>query len=187
MKITTLFAGILTAVFAFTFGVSLTSVISYFSETSKSSQPVATRQNGIWISAAGGTTIKGQELQDRSGRYLLQPNFDGEFANFKYVDIESPTYSYNAEREWEGHLTGAKALVNEIEITFDSFFLDATRIMFETEPVKGESYVFMGSFRNRATCGIDLVEPGFNGYLLKLKDGKFVASMEASFYRVYGC
>lgn len=72
------------------------------------------------------------------------------------------------------------------QFRFSRIGINGKTIAFQTETVNGVSYRFTGSYRSRDSCETDGPTPDLTGKLIKIKDGKWAASMKVGFY-AEGC
>lgn len=76
------------------------------------------------------------------------------------------------------------------EFTFMRVAVGTSEFSFQTETIKGTSYKFTGHFLNSFSgdyCETDEDKPDLEGKLIKIKDGKWAAEMNAQFYVSCGC
>lgn len=72
---------------------------------------------------------------------------------------------------------------------FSRISISEKAMSFKTETVNGVSYRFSGTYSSRYDyeCGINGETPRLDGQLIKIKDGKWAASMKTNFYESCGC
>lgn len=76
------------------------------------------------------------------------------------------------------------------EFTFTRVAVGTSEFSFQTETIKGVSYRFTGHFLHSLSgdyCETDEDQPDLEGKLIKIRNGKWAAEMNAQFYISCGC
>lgn len=134
-----------------------------------------------------------QEINDEfdpTGSYSLDnEDIPKAFADIKFIDIV--TREYKAENGKYSNIpvvpNGSIHTTNEIR--FNRIAVGDREIAFETEIVNGISYKFVGQFSDSSevvTCESCEYPADLRGRLIKTKNGKVIAELDANFY-VHGC
>lgn len=128
---------------------------------------------------------------DFSGEYYLQSEgVPKPFDDLNYLELV--THEYDEVND--GYVARAIAPKGSVRIKtplkFSRIAIGGREISFQTETVDGVSYKFTGHFpdyRAANYCEIDAPQPDLKGKLIKIKDGKWVAEMDANFYVACMC
>jgi hypothetical protein len=72
-------------------------------------------------------------------------------------------------------------------LKFTRIAVGGREMAFHTETVNGVSYKFTGRFVTATYCATDGDKPDLIGRLIKIKENKWAAEMEAEFYLTCGC
>lgn len=197
MQIKTVLFYMVTAVVTFMMGIGASSGI-FFLESLLSQPANASEAPGFGvatktarsdkfskISPVSSVSISGSGLEvERAGKYHLDQNFDGEFADFETIDVSASAFTFDADGNLKAPYT---AIIRGTAISLESITIEGDKIAFKTAAVRGTSYIFAGSFRNKSRCGIDVDTLGIDGTLIKVKDGALTAVMSVNFHLVCGC
>ncbi len=107
------------------------------------------------------------------------------FADIQFIDITTREY-----RSENGKFTNTPVIPNGSihttkEIRFTKIAVGEREIAFETETVNGISYKFVGQFPRSSeavTCESCEYPADLRGRLIKIKNGKVIAELDADFY-----
>ncbi len=209
MKLNKIIFGILVAVTAFTMGISAYAAVGFaLSLVPKMSAkaenieripiaeavPTAFAEPIPAISEPDVPTVTEAEDNDLNwtNYYYLSLSEDKvakAFSDIEYLSIE--THLYNEKAGEDGPYWIPIAPKGSIQtkkvFKLDRIAIGTKRISFQTATVDGISYKFIGSFPD-ISDGSDSLSgrPDIKGRLIKIKDGKWAAEMQAEFY-VEGC
>lgn len=129
---------------------------------------------------------------DPTGDYALDTaTLPKAFADLEYLTLEVSEY-YEQDGEYlsrpivpRGSVHGKKAF------KFSRIAIGGRELTFQTRTVGGISYRFVGRFPVPEEAGGDEEEveesPSLVGKLIKIRNGKWEAAMEAKFYLYHGC
>lgn len=115
-------------------------------------------------------------------RYYLPSTTDVNFIEFHSLEI-----SYSPGKNGIGMSEIVFANIDGSSVGLTYLWADPNEISFHTLPVNGISYFFIGKFRDRTDCGVKIDEPGIEGQLFKLEEGKVLTNAFVKFQRVWGC
>jgi len=170
-------------------------------QTSKAAQPViavpeppvtATEPTApIVVGLEQTESGEGNEGVDFSGEYYLQSEgVPKPFADFNYLELV--THEYDEVND--GYVARAIAPKGSVRtktpLKFSRIAIGGREISLQTETVDGVSYKFTGKFpdyQSENYCDIDAPQPDLKGKLIKIKDGKWAAEMDANFYVACTC
>jgi hypothetical protein len=111
-----------------------------------------------------------------------------EFSDIDYVEIITHDYEKTREDDSPGVPIPPKGrIVTKKQHDFVRIAIIGKEISFQTETVDGVSYRFTGQYHHVNYCETDGDTPDLIGQLIKIKDGKWAASMKAEFYVQCGC
>lgn len=208
MKLKKLTIGILAAVAAFTLGISAYAAVGL----ALSFLPTATATSGVSernipktepVSAAPISTdpvlpssedvavseeTPAEEFDPAGSYYLDQETVPKAFADIDHLKIETHLYSFDSNENPTVTLIAPKgSILTNKERKLDRIAIGGKEIAFQTATVDGVSYKFTGRFLTLAYCETDGDTPDLKGRLIKIKDNKWAAEMEAEFYVACGC
>lgn len=209
MRLHKLILGILAAVAAFTLGISAYAAVglalSYL--PTKAATSVAPERNIPETAPVAAVPIPlepifvGPSVDDESRSVDPNEEFDASgsyaidvekvlkaFADIDRLLIETNDYTSDAN----GEVTVTKiaprgSLFTNKELRFERISIGNNKLVFQTATVNGVSYKFSGSFLTEAYCETDGDTPDLKGRLIKIKNNKWAAEMEAEFYMQCGC
>lgn len=210
MKLNKLILGILAAVAAFTLGISAYAAVglalSYI--PTKSATSVAPERNipetvsvpaapipmePIFVGPSSEKEISGEEPSveefDPAGEYYLnEEELPKAFADIDLLEITTHEDVEEACDRWISSPIAPKgSLQAKAAFKFDRIAIGGKEIAFQTATVDGVSFKFTGRFVNQAYCETDGDVPDLKGRLIKIKDNKWAAEIEAEFYMQCGC
>lgn len=113
------------------------------------------------------------------------------FADLEYLTLEVSEY-YEQDGEYLSRpIVPRGAIHGKKEFKFSRIAIGGRELTFQTRTVGGISYRFVGRFPVPEEAGGDEEEvegsPSLVGKLIKIRNGKWEAAMEAKFYLYHGC
>jgi hypothetical protein len=208
MKLNKLILGILAAVATFIFGISAFAVLSFglsllpkLSEKTEADERISIPEPGtvavepvLETSEGDEETPINQEEEDfnRTEYYYLYADDETlpkAFADIEHLSIE--THEYNEKAGENGPywipIVPKGSIQTKKAFKFERVAVGTRLFSFQTATVDGISYKFIGSFPDtKAGSDSHSGGPDIEGRLIKIKDNKWAAEMEAKFY-VAGC
>ena len=131
------------------------------------------------------------EIWDPSDWYYLESEkVPKAFSDIDHVYLQTrETYEENGQFVDRPIVPKGFVLASN-EFTFARIAVSNRELSFQTKTINGISYRFTGRFRSSALgdyCDTDVDQPDLEGKLIKIKDGKWAAEMNAQFYISCGC
>lgn len=120
--------------------------------------------------------------------YLDAEKVPKEFRDIESLEIVTHDYERMREDGTYGVPIPPKGwIMTKKQLDFDRIAIIGKEISFQTETVDGISYRFTGQYHHVEYCETEGDQPDLIGRLIKIKDGKWAASMKAEFYVQCGC
>lgn len=161
----------------------------------RSLPPVAVAEEPFVISDTSGENedvdVPNQEVWDPGGWYYLDSEkVPKAFSDIDHIYLETREV-YDENGEFVDRPIVPKGFVfTDSEFTFSRIAVSNSEFSFQTKTINGVSYRFTGRFRSLLLgdyCETDEDQPDLEGKLIKIKDGKWAAEMNAQFYISCGC
>lgn len=210
MKLRNLTFGILVAAAAFTLGTSAYAAVGFalsfvpgmtarsevYERTSPKSepaqaQPIPTKPIFTEPSTASEANDMDQPVEefDWGGYYYLNSEtVPKAFSDIDYFDLRTREYVHDADKNLvDFAIVPIGSIRANKEMKFTRIAIGGKEIAFQTAAVDGVSYKFTGRFLNEGYCDTGDDKPVLKGRLIKIKNNKWAAEMEAEFYVTCGC
>lgn len=127
---------------------------------------------------------------DPTGSYSLDnEKVPKAFADIKFIDIATREYRSENGKHSNTPVVPNGSIHTSKEIRFNKIAVGDREIAFETQIVNGISYKFVGQFPSSSaavTCESCEYPADLRGRLIKVKNGKVIAELDADFY-LQGC
>lgn len=125
---------------------------------------------------------------DPTGDYVQDiDKLPAEFADTEYLTLEVMEY-YEENGEFRSRpMVPRGSVYGKREFKLSRIAFVGRELAFTTRTVGGVSYRFVGQFTDWKNYTGDEELPSLTGKLIKIKNGKWAAAMEAKFYIQHGC
>ena len=122
-----------------------------------------------------------------SDYYLADETPPKAFKKFEFISLETANYNvpYDSLHYGEAIIPRGYVSVESRNYKFKYIAVGSTELAFETETKRGIRYKFTGKFPSKSqySCNLEKEYPAdLTGRLTKVKDGKVIARISASFY-----
>ncbi len=208
MKLKKIPLGILAAIATFTFGVFVYKSVGFVASfvhgltvkpaTAEQILPqveipaVPVFAEPIFVGPTANEASVGKDDEQESNwsgeYYLNEENLPKAFSDISYLDIQTHEYNEKAVDDPLFLPIAPKGSIQtKIALRFDRIAIGGKQISLQTATVNGVSYKFAGRFLDHKDYSeTDDDMPSLKGRLIKIKDNKWAAEIEAKFY-VSGC
>lgn len=124
---------------------------------------------------------------DWTGNYeLYSETLPKAFSDVESLEIETHEYDQDTNDSWTSKRIVPKGSMQAKQSHWlNRIAIGGDNLAFQTATVDGVSYKFTGRFIARDSCGGGT--PNLKGRLIKIKDNKWAAEMQAEFYISCGC